>query len=71
MTASAARDVRIVPVDSPMSWTWRCECGIEVMSPTEDDLVDAAGRHLGERHPELVAPPPPADVLSMAERRSA
>ena len=45
----------------------KCECGWELCAETGAELVAAMERHVAEKHPDVAAPPSPADVLAMAE----
>lgn len=44
-----------------------CECGEIVRADSEDELVQKVGRHVAEKHPELVGKVSRDDVLAMAE----
>lgn len=50
-----------------MSKLIHCECGQTVRGQTDDDLVQAAERHVQQDHPELVGKITRADILAMAE----
>jgi hypothetical protein len=45
----------------------RCECGQVVHGDDERRLVEAARRHIGERHPDLVDRFSDDDLRRMAE----
>jgi hypothetical protein len=44
-----------------------CECGQVVRGETDDELVAATTRHVGEHHPDLVGKLSREDILAMAE----
>ena len=45
----------------------RCECGQVVHGDDERELLEAARRHIGERHPDLVGRLSDDDLRGMAE----
>ena len=45
----------------------RCECGWESSATSTDEAVAAMKQHVADAHPDLPAPPTPADLRAMAE----
>jgi predicted small metal-binding protein len=50
-----------------MAYTISCDCGYVSRGENEDELVDAANRHIEEVHPEMVGKVSRDDLLAMAE----
>ena len=48
----------------------RCECGWESSAASTDDAVVAMRDHVVGAHPDLGAPPAPADLRAMVEECS-
>jgi hypothetical protein len=45
----------------------RCECGWECSAGSREEAVAAMRLHVAAEHPDLPAPPTPADLRAMAE----
>lgn len=54
-----------------MSKLIHCECGQTVRGQTDEELVQAAERHIQQDHPELVGKITREDILAMAEEAPA
>jgi predicted small metal-binding protein len=50
-----------------MSLVVHCPCGAEVKAETEDEIVDAVGAHVEDKHPDMVGTMSREQVLEMAE----
>jgi predicted small metal-binding protein len=44
-----------------------CECGYTVRGETDDELIEAAERHIEADHPDLVGKMPREQLLGMAQ----
>jgi hypothetical protein len=44
-----------------------CECGAQLVGDSDQELFDAAQRHLAHRHPQLLGTLEPETVQQMAE----
>ena len=45
----------------------KCECGFVARGHTDEELLDAAEKHIRNDHPDLVGRVTRADLLEMAE----
>ena len=50
-----------------MAKVLRCECGYVSRGETDDELVEAAQRHIASDHPDLAGKVSREDLLSMTE----
>ena len=50
-----------------MAFVISCDCGYVSRGETEDELVDAANRHMEEVHPGMAGKVSRDDLLAMAE----
>ncbi len=44
-----------------------CECGYQVQGETDQELLDAAHRHIDEAHPDMKGQVTDEQLLAMAE----
>jgi predicted small metal-binding protein len=50
-----------------MAYLIHCDCGHVSRGDTEEDLVEAANRHIDEVHPDMTGKVSRDDLLAMAE----
>jgi predicted small metal-binding protein len=50
-----------------MAYVINCDCGYVSRGETEDELVQAATRHMEEVHPDIAGKVSRDDLLAMAE----
>jgi predicted small metal-binding protein len=50
-----------------MAYMINCDCGYVSRGETEDELVEAANRHIDEVHPDMAGKVSRDDLLAMAE----
>ena len=55
--------------DNPLTMAYliNCDCGHVSRGDTEDELVDAANRHIEDVHPDMAGKVSRDDLLAMAE----
>jgi hypothetical protein len=59
------------PVERTYEWALNCPCGMQLVAPSEDEIVDLSFAHLREKHPDMADHYEREHILFMAVRRRA
>ena len=56
------------PKDLQLHFVLRCPCGDQLTGDSEDEIVEVALAHLGEKHPSMAGSYEREHILFMAQR---